>query len=75
VSFTDDAFWQDVLDARFHGPTDSYTVVDATFGIRWEEGKLTTSIKVSNLTNTEVQQHVFGDIVKRLVVGELRFRF
>jgi hypothetical protein len=40
-----------------------------------EEERLTTSIKVSNLTNAEVQQHVFGDIIKRLVVGELHLRF
>lgn len=75
ANYVSRAFWQDVLDARFHGPTDPYTIVNAGFGIRWEEGKVTTSIKVTNLTNTEVQQHVFGDIIKRLVVGEIRFRF
>jgi len=30
---------------------------------------------VTNLTNAEVQHHVFGDIIKRQIVGELRFRF
>jgi outer membrane receptor protein involved in Fe transport len=75
LNFTDDAYWQDVLDARFHGWTESFTLIDTAFGIRWEEGKLTTSVKVTNLTNAEIQQHIFGDIVKRLVVGELRFRF
>ncbi|MFQ5792236.1 MAG: TonB-dependent receptor plug domain-containing protein, partial [Acidobacteriota bacterium] len=75
VSFTDDAFWQDVLDARFHGPTESYTLVNAGLGVRWAEGKVTTAIKVSNLTNEEAQQHVFGDIIRRQIFGELRFSF
>jgi outer membrane receptor protein involved in Fe transport len=75
ANFTDSAYWQDVLDVRFHGPTEAFTLLNAGFGIHWEEGKLTTSIKVSNLANAEVQQHVFGDIIKRLIVGELRFRF
>ena len=33
---------------------------------------MTTSVKVVNLANQDVQQHVFGDILKRQVVGELR---
>ncbi len=74
-SFVDDAFWQDVLDARYHGPTRAYTLVSATFGVEWEEGKLATSLKVTNLLNRELQQHVFGDIFKRQIVGELHFRF
>jgi hypothetical protein len=32
-------------------------------------------LKVSNLTNTPVQNHVFGDILKRQIAGELRVRF
>jgi hypothetical protein len=34
-----------------------------------------TSLKVMNLTNEDVQQHIFGDIIKRQVVGEARFIF
>ncbi len=78
VNFADDAFWsfwQDVLDARFHGPSDAYTLVNAGFGIRWEDGKLSTIIEITNLMNSEIQQHVFGDILTRLIVGKLRFRF
>jgi hypothetical protein len=30
---------------------------------------------VTNLANEEVMQHVFGDVTKRQVVGELRFIF
>ena len=75
VSYTDEAFWQDVLDARFAGPTDAYTLVNAGFGVRWLADRVTTSLKVTNLANEEVMQHVFGDVTKRQVVGELRFIF
>ena len=37
--------------------------------MRWVDGKVTTSVKVINLANQDVQQHVFGDIIKRQVVG------
>jgi outer membrane receptor protein involved in Fe transport len=75
LSYSDSAFWQDVLDARFHGTTDSYTLVNAGFGVRWMGDRLTTSIKVMNLGNQAIQQHVFGDVMKRQVVGEMRVNF
>ncbi len=76
VGYTDDAFWQDVLDAPYHGTTKPYTLVNAGFGVRWgDKNRITTSIKATNIANQTVQQHVFGDIVKAQVVGELRVRF
>ena len=75
VNHTDEAFWQDVLDARFSGVTDAYTLVNAGFGVRWAGDRLVTSIKVTNLANEEILQHIFGDITRRQVVGELRFTF
>jgi outer membrane receptor protein involved in Fe transport len=75
VSYVGDAFFQDVLDARFHGPTDDYTQVNGGFGVRWMDGKIISSIKVINLFNEDIQSHVFGDIIKRQVMGELRFQF
>ena len=75
VNYVDNAFWQDVLGVRFHGPTEPYWLTNAGFGVHWEDGKLTTVINVTNLTNNEVQQHVLGDIFQRQIVGELRFRF
>ena len=35
---------------------------------------MTALVKVTNLLNKDIQQHVFGDIIKRSVVGELRLR-
>ena len=75
VSYSDSAFWQDVLDDRYHGTTDSYTLVNGGAGVRWLNNRVTTSIKVTNLANQVIQQHVFGDIIKRSVVGELRVNF
>ena len=75
VSYSDDAFWQDVLDDRFHGTTEAYTLVNAGFGVRWAGGKVTTSVKGTNLGNDDVKQHVFGDVIKRQIVGELRVQF
>ena len=75
VSYTDEAYWQDVLDARFAGKTEPFTVISGGFGIRWLDERLTTSIKMTNVSNTEVQQHIFGDVGKRQIVGEARFRF
>jgi iron complex outermembrane receptor protein len=75
VNFTDEAYWQDVLDARFSGTTDAYTLVNAGFGVKWAGERVVTSIKGTNLANQEVMQHVFGDVIKRSIVGEVRFTF
>jgi outer membrane receptor protein involved in Fe transport len=75
VSFVDDAFFQDVLDARFAGPTEAYTQINGAFGVKFLRDKLTTTIKVINLLDEDIQSHVFGDILKRQVIGELRVTF
>ncbi len=75
VTYSDSAYWQDVLDDRYHGTTDSYTLVNGGVGVKWAANRLTTSVKAVNLFNQEVLQHVFGDVLKRQVVGELRVNF
>jgi iron complex outermembrane receptor protein len=75
VNYSGEAFWSDVLNAPYHGFTDSYTLLNANFGVKWSGGKLVTSLKAINLLNQDVQQHVFGDILKRSVVAELRYSF
>ncbi len=74
VSFTDSAFWQDVLDSRYSGSTEAFTTVNGTVGVKWFDDRVTTSLKVNNLGNRTVIQHVFGDVFKRQVVGEVRIR-
>ena len=75
ASYVDDAFWQDVLDARFAGPTEAYTQINGAFGVKFGGDKMTATVKVINLTNEDIQSHVFGDFLKRQIIGELRFQF
>jgi outer membrane receptor protein involved in Fe transport len=75
ASYVDEAFWQDVLDARFAGPTDAYTQVNGALGVRFAGDRITATVKVINLTDEDIQSHVFGDFLKRQVIGELRFQF
>lgn len=73
VNYTDSAFWTDVLDAPYHGPTKSYTMLNGGFGVRFADDRITASVKFTDLNNADVQQHVFGDILKRQIWAELRF--
>ncbi len=73
VSNASRAFWSDVLTREFHGWSDAYTLVNGSFGVKWRGGTVTTMLKVTNLFNQSIQQHIFGDILRRTVVGEVRF--
>jgi iron complex outermembrane receptor protein len=75
INYSDGAFWSDVLTAPYHGFTDAYTLVNGSFGVKWAGGKTTTTVKVNNLLNETIQYHVFGDLFRRSVTGELRFDF
>ena len=75
VNYADSVFWTDVLSREYHGATDSYTLVNASFGVKWAEGKVTTTLKANNIFNQEIQQHIYGDIMKMSLVGEVRFQF
>jgi iron complex outermembrane receptor protein len=75
VNYTDEAYWQDVLDARFAGVTEPFTLVNLGLGARWRGERITTALKITNLANQAVQQHVFGDVMRRQVVGEVRLDF
>ena len=72
LSYAGEAFWQDVLDSRYNGITAAQTTVNGSLGAKWSGGKYTTTIKVINLTNEQVLQHVFADVSRRQIVGELR---
>jgi outer membrane receptor protein involved in Fe transport len=76
VNYVSRAFWNDVLASLgFDGYTESFTMVNASFGVRWADGKVTTTIKGTNLLNEDIRQHIFGDVIKRTLVGEVRFQF
>src|SRR5512135_503635 len=73
LNHADKAFWTDVLSEQYYGYSRPYTMVNATFGVRWADGKITTSVKALNIANQQIQQHNFGDILKRSVMAEARF--
>jgi outer membrane receptor protein involved in Fe transport len=75
VHHSSEAFWSDVLSAPFHGFTDAFTMINASFGVKWSDGKVITTIKGTNLANETIQQHIFGDIIKRSIMGEVRLTF
>jgi hypothetical protein len=45
------------------------------FGVKFDGGRYNAAIKVVNLGNQEIQQHIFGDISKRQIVGEFKILF
>ena len=74
VNAATDAFWSDVLSAGYHGYTDGYATVNGSFGVKWQGGRVITTVKVNNLFNQTIQQHIFGDLLRRTVIGEIKFR-
>jgi len=71
-SFVDAQFWQDV---GIPGFTKAYTLVDGGLGVRSTDGTMTVAMRATNILNRPVQQHFFGDLIRRTVTGEVRFEF
>ena len=70
VNYQGEAFWADVLDARFHGTTDPATTLNLTLGYDFPQG-FSVSMRSTNLTNTDFQQHYWGDVIGRRVMVDL----
>ena len=74
VGYVGSAYWKDIV--VYSGPTKAYTAVNVSGGVRWGAGgKYMAMLKVSDLANTPIQNHVYGDILKRQISAELRMRF
>jgi iron complex outermembrane receptor protein len=72
VNYTSAAYWTDVQP--YVGWTAPYTLWSAAAG--WTFSKnVAVAIRAVNLSDARVQQHVFGDILRRRVTAELRFHF
>ncbi len=71
VNWVDEAYWTDVLDSRFWGYTDSYTMVNASLGYMFMDGLGEVSVRVTNLANDKILQHIFGDVIERRAVAEV----
>ena len=66
------AFWQDVLDSRYAGYTNANTSVNMTVGGKFQADRYSVALKVTNLMNAVIQQHIFGDIIKRMAMVEFK---
>ncbi len=73
VNYQDEAFWADVLDARFHGWTDAVTTLNLTLG--YDYRNVSISMRATNLTDEAFQQHYVGDIIGRRIVAEAGVNF
>ena len=41
----------------------------------WNKGKIVTTLKGVNLLDKQIQQHVYGDILRRAITLEARLTF
>ena len=75
VNYSDEAFFSQGINPSYYGYADAYTLVGGRIGRRWNNGRLTTSIKALNLLDDEARQHVFGDILRRTLMFEVKYRY
>ena len=75
VNHSDKAFFAQGVQPFYYGYSDAYTLVNVSVGRRWKQGWLTTNLKAINVLDEAVQQHVFGDVLRRTVMFEALFRF
>ena len=61
-----------MLSEPYWGTTDAFTMVNATLGVKFADGKAIASIKGTNIFNEKIQQHIYGDILRSSFVLELR---
>ena len=73
-SFVDSAFWQDVLPA-YAGSTAAYATLDGAVGLHSSDRLMTVTLRATNLLNSRIQQHAFGDVIRRMMTGEIRLQF
>ena len=73
VNYSDRAEFTDVL--WFIGWTEPYTMVNGSISLNLSEGRIRPSLRVVNLLNQNIQQHIFGDVLKRQIIGQIRYRF
>jgi len=73
LSYSDRAFWNDVLNEPYAGYTEAYTMLNATVGVKFAQGKGQFSLRGINLLNQEILQHIYGDLMRISVMAEVRF--
>jgi outer membrane receptor protein involved in Fe transport len=73
LNYVSRTFWDDVLNASYHGFTEAYEMLNGTLGVKLAGGKLALSLRGTNLLDRKIQQHVYGDITRRALVLQARF--
>ncbi len=73
ANFTDRAFWSDVL--AYQGWTDRFWLLNGAVGVTFANNRLSWTIRSTNLANRAIQQHIFGDIIRRRVTTDVNVRF
>lgn len=75
ISTASRAFWADVQP--YSGFTEGYALVNGTAGVRFamRRGGGSLALKVVNIGDSEIRQHIFGDLLRRRATLELRFSF
>ena len=68
------AFWADVLatDPRIRGYSDSYVLANVSAAYALPGTRVELILKVSNLLDQQIQQHGFGDLIRRELAGYVR---
>ena len=67
-------YWQDVLPG-YEGRSRSYRVIDSAFGVNSGDTKMAVAVRATNLLDASIQQHAFGDIIRRAISAEMLLRF
>lgn len=73
INYQGEAYWADVPIAV--GTTKAFTAVNLAVGFRLLDERMTLQVIGSNVFDEKIQQHYFGDILSRKVVGQVGFRF
>ncbi|HEU5311442.1 MAG TPA: TonB-dependent receptor, partial [Candidatus Eisenbacteria bacterium] len=74
VNVQSEAFWTDVLDSRYWGPTEGFVGVNLGAGVHFSRERATLAVNARNLFDERIQQHVWGDILTRKVTAQLTLR-
>jgi len=72
ASFIGETFWQDVLDSRYSGKIPKQVVSNLIIGTKFNHDRATLQARVNNMGGAPVQQHIFGDVMKRSFMIELK---
>ncbi len=75
VNYSGRSFWSDPLGGTFFGWTEPFTMVNATLSVELMDGQLKPSLRVVNLLDQDVRQHLLGTYIKRQIIAGVGYQF